>query len=148
MSQIITYVDAYQLADRLLKEQNLNVWRFEVNNRSNRRLGMCSYRKKTIQLSSWVLDRCPHYAENTIRHEVAHALVGPGNGHGQVWKRAAKQMGARPETCTNVPLDLRAPYKWMLECPRCLWVGGGSYRKRSSSYRCLKCKARLENKKV
>lgn len=140
--------DAYQLANRLLRENDLNTWSFIINDRPKTRLGLCSHRKKTIQLSGWVLDKCPQNAENTIRHEVAHALVGPGHGHNNVWKQAAIKLGARPQACTNVPIKDRAPFKWMLHCPKCLNTCGGSYRKRSAQYVCRKCRVRLEQRRV
>ena len=36
---------------------------------------------------------------DTILHEIAHALVGPGHGHDAVWKRKCREVGARPERC-------------------------------------------------
>lgn len=148
MTQIITDIGAYELANRLLREHNLNTWSFDINYRAKRRLGCCKYRYKTIELSSWVLELCPEKAENTIRHEVAHALVGPGYGHGQIWKRAAIKLGARPETCTSVAPEQMAPHKWFLVCPGCGWKGYGSYRKRSRGYRSRCCKMTFMNKRA
>ena len=39
----------------------------------------------------------PEEVRDTILHEVAHALVGPGHGHDTVWKATAAQVGARPQ---------------------------------------------------
>lgn len=148
MSQIITEIDAYQLANGLLREHNLNTWSFLINDRPKRRLGMCNYRDRTIQLSGWVLEKCPERAINTIRHEVAHALVGAGHRHNHVWKAAAIKLGANPVACTALPMNERPPHTWILFCPSCKNECGGSYRRRSVGYRCRKCKVPLINKRV
>jgi len=46
--------------------------------------------------------------DNSLMHEIAHALAGPGVGHGQKWKDICVQIGAKPERCydsddTNTP---------------------------------------------
>lgn len=148
VSQIITEIDAYQLANGLLREHNLNTWSFLINDRPKRRLGMCNYRDKTIQLSAWVLEKCPERAVNTIRHEVAHALVGYGHRHNHIWKAAAIKLGANPVACTALPMEERPEHTWKLLCPKCGWEGYGSYRKRSRQYRSKCCSAIFVNKRV
>jgi len=37
--------------------------------------------------------------EDVIRHEIAHGLCGPKEGHGAEWKRTCKKVGANPERC-------------------------------------------------
>jgi SNF2 family DNA or RNA helicase len=42
---------------------------------------------------------------NTIRHEVAHAIVGPGHGHNEVWADKAREIGCdNTLPCANVSL--------------------------------------------
>lgn len=41
-------------------------------------------------------------ALDTIMHEVAHVLAGPGVGQGPTWKRVATQVGASPERCCSL----------------------------------------------
>ena len=36
---------------------------------------------------------------DTILHEIAHALAGPGAGHGPAWKATASRLGATPKSC-------------------------------------------------
>lgn len=76
-------------------------WRFAWD-RAVRRFGRCSYVRKTISLSIKlvVLNR-DEDVEDTIRHEIAHALIGPGFGHGHVWKAKARAIGARPRACAT-----------------------------------------------
>lgn len=64
------------------------------------RYGYASYRRKLISLSK-PLTRVNEEPQvrDTILHEIAHALCGPGTGHGRLWKVMAHSIGARPETC-------------------------------------------------
>lgn len=140
---MITENEALKLGLDLLRENNLMDWTISITDRAKRRLGVCKYGKRLIEISSWTFDKCPEFVENTVRHEVAHALVGPGYGHGPVWKRAAIQLGAKPERCAAVPLEQRAPYKWILICPNCEKQCGGSYRRRTRFYLGGCCRVRL-----
>ena len=38
-------------------------------------------------------------SEDTVLHELAHALVGSGHGHNAVWKQMCVKIGAKPESC-------------------------------------------------
>ena len=70
-------------------------------------LGLCVYKDKTIILNAAHIDIHPyHEVENTIRHEVAHAIVGPGFGHGSVWEEKAREIGCDntfPCSHLNIP---------------------------------------------
>lgn len=46
--------------------------------------------------------------ENTILHEVAHALVGPGFGHNQTWMEKAREIGLENPTPCGPALNLDA----------------------------------------
>jgi predicted SprT family Zn-dependent metalloprotease len=53
----------------------------------------------------------------SVKHEIAHALVGPGHGHGEVWQRQAAELGIPPVRCAlaaKMPLG-----KWNASCPTC-----------------------------
>lgn len=124
------------LAMDLMRQHKLtdDYWRFGFNdNRS--RLGVCKHADRKIELSTY------HAAsgnwkeiKNTILHEIAHALVGVGHGHGPVWKRKALQIGCNGERCGHMD----APSKYILECPSCKHQ---SKRNRLSKRRfsCAKC---------
>ena len=59
---------------------------------------MLQRKEREVKSLDFILD--------TIRHEIAHALVGPGHGHSIVWQHAAKQVGADTsatyEECDNI----------------------------------------------
>jgi predicted SprT family Zn-dependent metalloprotease len=55
---------------------------------------------------------------DTLRHEIAHAIVGPGHHHNTTWKVAAIQVGARPERCYGLDvIEGKAP--WVGTCKDC-----------------------------
>lgn len=101
---------AKQIAISLLEKHGLieRGWRFEFNF-AKLRLGVCKHRAKVIGLSK-------HYTElneekrirNTILHEIAHALVGAGHGHDEVWRAKAIEIGCDGERCCDAD-DLQRP---------------------------------------
>jgi predicted SprT family Zn-dependent metalloprotease len=100
--KVLTMQDIQQLALAALEEHGLMLqgWGFQWDN-AVKRAGLCSFRNKQIQLSRAIygIEANREHALDTILHEVAHALAGPGAGHGPAWKRIARQIGARPERC-------------------------------------------------
>lgn len=72
-------------------------WDFKV-----KRWGICRHSNKTIGLTiEPVLANDESSARDTILHEIAHALVGHGAGHGKLWKDKCREIGARPERLVN-----------------------------------------------
>lgn len=73
-------------------------------------LGLCSYKDKTIILSAHHIDQHPDpEITNTIRHEVAHALVGSGHSHDDVWKAKAIEIGCdNTSPCASYALSVAA----------------------------------------
>ena len=58
------------------------------------------------------------YVYNVMLHEIAHALVGPGKGHGEEWVRTAQRIGCTGEARTIVPLP-KSFYEWIGTCTQC-----------------------------
>lgn len=73
-------------------------WRFELSMHKTF-LGMCYYDTKTIAYSSHFLNAPSETITNVVLHEIAHALVGPGEGHSEVWKAVARQIGCTGDRC-------------------------------------------------
>lgn len=91
--------EAERLAWELLEKWGLEEkgWRFEWD-RAKRRFGKCSHRRKLITVSRELTElNGKEEGEDTIRHEVAHALCKVGAGHGEEWKRKAREVGAKVE---------------------------------------------------
>ena len=98
-----------------MEMHGLGGWGFEWTTRV-REHGRCSHTKRTIYLSV-ILTKIVEEAIvlNTILHEIAHALVGPGHGHGIVWKNKAKEVGCQPNSmCKRIITDDELPPKWVL----------------------------------
>lgn len=86
-------------ARRVMNEFGLSDWSFGWDN-ARRRLGACHYGDCRITMSRHFV-RMNGGAElrETLLHEVAHALVGPGHGHDRVWRAMARRVGATPRAC-------------------------------------------------
>jgi len=102
-------------------------------------------RTGTIRLSRHLVDaNMPDVLEDTLLHEIAHALAYQRFGraamnHGPAWQAIAREVGAEPRaTCAAGPL---APAPYVLVCERC-GEQVGLFRKpkhRASRYRHRKC---------
>ena len=112
----MTSHETIQFANLLLTQSGLKDkgWKFRIN--SNRsRLGVCRYRTRYIEISQFHLTSPATEIRNTILHEIAHAIVGAGHGHGPVWKAKAKEIGCTGERCGQMD----APAKYHGVCPKC-----------------------------
>jgi len=114
--------------------------------KAKRRAGQCHYGNKTIALSKKLiqenLDR-PESIEDTIRHEIAHAISyhiygRRGKGHGYLWKNIAVQVGAKPSRCYDSKKYQPAPSKYTLKCNNC-GKTSPRHRKPKHSFSCSPC---------
>ena len=107
------------LAIQLMKQHGLSNWNFGWNN-TRGSFGKCIHRTHTIELSIITTPlRTREEVVNTILHEIAHALVGSGNGHNHIWKRKAIEIGCNGERCgSSVGIDKTqlAGTKWVATC--------------------------------
>lgn len=98
-----------------MEKHGLDDWSFEWT-RAVREYGRCNYSRKVIYLSkvlSAVVDEL--HVLDTILHEIAHALVGPGHHHNDIWKAKAKELGCTPNaTCARSYDDKQLPPKWVM----------------------------------
>jgi predicted SprT family Zn-dependent metalloprotease len=113
--------------------------------RSKKRLGACFLGKRVISLSEPVTRlNDVSVIENTLRHEIAHALAGYGHDHDATWRRMCVVTGARPETCTDSRTVVMpsSPYSWV--CPKCE-ADYPIYRrpKYNSRYTCKTCRVEV-----
>jgi hypothetical protein len=80
-------------ADALIRLHLDESWSFAFDN-AKRRAGLCDYTRKRISVSRYLAARYDDDTNHqTLLHEVAHALAGPGAGHGAQWKRVARDLG-------------------------------------------------------
>lgn len=91
----MTREQAARFARNELDKAGLTDWHIRmIANQTSGYLGLCVYKDKCIILNALHIDIHPDpEIENTIRHEVAHAVVGPGHGHNEIWAAKAKELG-------------------------------------------------------
>jgi len=110
--------EAIVCCDQLLQQHGLweQGWRTRID-RAKTRAGCCRYTRRTISLSAPIIElNSWQETLDTIRHEVAHALVGPGHAHDHVWQEMAVRLGAVPKACCTS----RTPEaRYLLFCRRC-----------------------------
>lgn len=113
-------------------------WRFEWDNAA-RRFGRCTYTTKTITMSRQLtVQRTPQAVGNTMLHEIAHALVGPGFGHGPVWRAKALELGCDGKRCSSDNVEVK--YKYVAKCAAGHVAGKYLRRPRAIAQRsCGKC---------
>ena len=113
-----TLADVETLARRLFARHQARSglgaeWTFGFD-LSTVRAGVCRYRDKRIDLSvSYCLRATRADVENTLLHEIAHAIVGAEHGHDAVWQARAHALGCTAERCHDVTHTLA---RWVGEC--------------------------------
>lgn len=100
-----------------MAQHGLHGWAFRFN-RCKQTMGLCVFGCKSIELSIYFVERDNPAEEirDTILHEIAHALVGPGHGHDKVWKRKCIEVGARPQRCGDADMP---EGRWRARCGGC-----------------------------
>lgn len=93
-----------------------NGWKFKWD-RALRRNGLCNYTHKTISLSKPLAEiKSEAEVRNTILHEIAHALVGPGHGHNYIWRRKHLSLGGNGQRCGVSPPEVKEMARYIVQC--------------------------------
>ena len=139
--------DITNLAYNLMQKHGLISlgWTFSFNNRK-KGFGLCHYGKKTIYLSRYfALREDISVSEQTLLHEIAHALVGRGHGHDRLWELKFVSIGGKNPSCCRVTQVENPQGKFIAKCSTC---GAEYHRYRSSkhihkTYLCGVCRSRI-----
>lgn len=92
---------AVRLALEKVREHHLHNWTVAFNH-SKTTAGTCDSEEKIITLSRVFIELWDKKeVEDTILHEIAHALSPSEDHHSEEWKKTAKKIGARPEAKIN-----------------------------------------------
>ena len=76
-------------------------WKLELDH-AKVRAGACHFTEKKISFSRNFIKHADDLDINdTILHEIAHALVGPNHGHDSVWKKALGANISAPQILTH-----------------------------------------------
>lgn len=137
MQKTIDLHNIEHIVNDYLQHYGLTDWKFAFD-RAKRRAGCCKYKYKLITLSYHYISNNPDDAIiDTVLHEIAHALVGPGNGHNNIWKLKCIEIGAKPERCCGA--DVKLPNgAYQAKCNKCGYISH-KHRKLKKSYYCRKC---------
>lgn len=133
--------DAFDLAERLLREHDLPHWGVAFDGAKSR-AGICRFGPRTIGLSA-PLTAVHDEAEvrDTILHEIAHALAGPRHAHDERWRTIARQIGCSGERCVSSDAA-RVETAWLGVCP----VGHttGRHRRPERVMTCSRCRSTFD----
>ena len=103
--------EATKLLRETLDKYELNHWSVRLTMDITKPfVGLCSHKDQCIILNAHHVDTHPDpEIVNTIRHEVAHALVGPNHGHDEIWAAKAKEIGCdNTQPCMTYGLNPEA----------------------------------------
>ena len=115
--ELRTLEEVQTQATEAMNHHGLEGWSLVIDNKSKRRAGVCRYGKKQIGLTlDYALKTSPADLEQTIIHEIAHALLPPGVHHGPAWKAKMRELGKNPERCHSCTWT--KPEAWII-CTLC-----------------------------
>jgi hypothetical protein len=115
--------DALRQGRQRMRELGLEGWTLVLDKRPRRRLGQCRYTQRQVgltltyvQLNEWA------QVEQTVLHECAHALVGPGHGHDATWRAQARAIGVKRPASSQREVKMPAG-NIVIVCAKCGPVG-------------------------
>lgn len=118
---------AKQMAEDLMGQYGIYSWTVVFDSAKTRK-GQTRFRQREISLSAPLTEINPvEQVRNTILHEIAHVMVGPGHGHDDVWRSKAIEIGCTGQTCT--PVINRLPGRYIVKCKHCDGIVQQYYRR-------------------
>ncbi len=135
------------IARSLMDQHGLHGWIVKLDG-GKQRAGLCNYSKRTLSFSRHVnVLRSEEEYINTVLHEIAHALVGPGYGHGMVWEKMARNIGCDGQRCYEITSENAVKGNYRVVCPNNHDLGERfrvSEKTRGSS--CPKCSPKFDSR--
>ncbi|NLC70009.1 MAG: SprT family zinc-dependent metalloprotease [Desulfuromonadaceae bacterium] len=120
-------------ARQLLNQHGLENWGFHFDE-ATRRAGCCRYGRKTISLShGFAVAATDGEIDETLLHEIAHALVGPSHHHDIVWRAKAIEIGCSGQRCHEFRFT---PPRYIVHCENRCWTATAERRTRGGVCRC------------
>lgn len=105
------------------------------------RAGCCDHSHRHITISQHLALNIKHpmsAVENTLLHEIAHAIVGMGEGHNLRWRSVAIAIGCDGERCHHFQLVAE---KYAIACSVCGALNAMRHRIRHSIWKKASCEA-------
>jgi hypothetical protein len=107
----------------------LESWSFQFDHATTR-AGCCNYRTRVISLAhAYARSAADEAIDNTLLHEIAHALVGKTHGHDQVWQARAVALGCSGQRCHDGQFT---PPLCIITCDKACWVTTAERRQRGA----------------
>jgi len=116
-------------ASAWLVEHRLEGWSFQFDH-ATQRAGCCNYQTRVISLAyAYARSATDEEIDDTLLHEIAHALVGKAHGHDQVWQAQAVALGCSGQRCHDVQFT---PPRYIMTCANACWVTTAERRQRGA----------------
>lgn len=114
-------------------------WTFKWDSARGRN-GQTNYTKRTISLSKVLVPlRDESWVRMTIIHEIAHALVGPGHGHGAIWRRKFVELGGDGNRCSSDRVAAESVARYRVLCAKGTLLGYTNRKTRNLLAASCKC---------
>jgi hypothetical protein len=112
-----------------LAAHQLEGWSFQFDHATTR-AGCCNYQTRVISLAhAYARYAADEAIDDTLLHEIAHALVGKAHGHDQVWQAKAVALGCTGHRCHDVQFT---PPRYIVTCDNACWVTTAERRQRGA----------------
>ena len=106
------------------------------------RAGQCRFREREIHLAvGHCLKADRDTIHDTLLHEIAHAIAGPGHNHDAHWRAIARSIGCTAERCTEVR---HAGPRWIGRCNCAVPYRRQRLGRRVRLARCRRCGRQIE----
>jgi hypothetical protein len=134
-----TEIDAIgHRARALLMHYQLSQWSFQVDN-GRKRAGSFQYETLVFSLSYEFAKHAPEEEiQDTLLHEIAHALVGKAHNHDEIWRTKAIAIGCSGCRCHNLRCTLP---RYIVHCERGCRLATAECRRRNVI--CTRCRGAL-----
>ena len=104
-------------------------WSFQFDH-ATKRAGCCHYQTQVISLAyAYARAATDAAIDDTLLHEIAHALVGKAHGHDQIWQAKAVALGCSGHRCHDVQFT---PPRSIVTCEHGCWVTTAERRQRGA----------------
>lgn len=114
----LTEAEAFSVGKKMLDVFGLSrEWTFMLD-RAKTRAGVCKHSQKVISVSKYFIAAAsPDDFRQVMLHEIAHAIVGHGAGHGPLWRSTALKIGYRGGRTVPSFSEPLQHANWVGACP-------------------------------
>lgn len=127
-----------RLVRQMMNQHGLTAWKINWS-RAKKTHGRCFHDTRVLEFSAVAFGLIGEdEVRNTILHEIAHALAGPGHGHDSTWVRIHRSIGGTGAQYVTKEAAQTIPTAWVGKCPNG-HTSGGMHRAPLRVKGCGKC---------